>query len=73
MDERDNVNAPRLELGDLLTVEETAQLVRLTISGVMRLKDRERLPSYRVGNRLLFDRREIALWLAARRTGEIAS
>lgn len=57
----------KLEPGDLLTVEETARLLRLTISGVMRLKDREALPCYRVGNRLLFDRREVALWLAPRR------
>jgi len=60
-------DAIKLEPGDLLTVEETARLLRLTISGVMRLKDREGLPCYRVGSRLLFDRREIGMWLAPRR------
>jgi excisionase family DNA binding protein len=54
--------------GDLLTAEETARLLRLTVSGVMRLKDRENLPAYRVGVRWLFNRHELGLWLAARRT-----
>jgi len=63
--------AAKLEPGDLLTIEETARLLRLTISGVMRLKEREHLPSYKVGGRWLFNRHEIALWLAARRQGEV--
>jgi excisionase family DNA binding protein len=63
--------ALKLEAGDFLTVEETARLLRLTISGVLRLKDREHLPSYKVGNRWLFNRHEVALWLAARRIGEV--
>lgn len=54
--------------GDFLTVEETARLLRLTASGVMRLKDREKLPAYKVGGRWLFNRHEMGLWLAARRT-----
>ncbi len=68
-----DADAPiKLEPGDLLTVEETARLLRLTISGLMRLKDRAHLPCYRVGNRWLFDRREVAMWLAPRRSGELA-
>jgi len=63
----------RLEAGDLLTVEELARLFRFTPSGVMRLKEREKLPHYRLGTRILFSRHEVALWLAARRIGEIAS
>ena len=54
--------------GDFLTVEETARLLRLTESGVMRLKDREKLPGYKVGGRWLFNRHELGLWLAARRS-----
>jgi excisionase family DNA binding protein len=61
----------RLEPGDLLTVEEVANLFRLTPGGVMKLKDREKLPCYRVGIRWLFNRQEVALWLAARRIGEV--
>jgi len=57
--------------GDFLTVEETARLLRLTESGVMRLKARENLPAYKVGGRWLFNRRELGFWLAARRTREI--
>ena len=64
MDERGDANHLRLEPGDLLTVEELASLLRLTPSGVMRLKDREHLPPYRVGARWLFNRHELALWLA---------
>jgi excisionase family DNA binding protein len=63
----DYAAALRLEPGDLLTVEETARLSRLTESGLMRLKDRENLPAYRVGSRWLFNRHELGLWLAARR------
>jgi excisionase family DNA binding protein len=73
MDERDGADRLRLEPGDLLTVEDLANLLRLTPSGVMRLKDRDKVPAYRVGNRWLFDRREIALWLAARRCGEVVN
>jgi excisionase family DNA binding protein len=54
MDDSGDVNLLRLEPGDFLTVEETARLLRLTISGVMRLKDREHLPAYKVGARWLF-------------------
>jgi excisionase family DNA binding protein len=57
-----------LQPGDLLTTEETARLLRLTVSGVIRLKGRENLPAYRVGSRWLFNRHELSLWLAARRT-----
>jgi len=67
MNERGDANQLPLKPGDLLTVEELASLLRLTPSGVMRLKDREGLPAYHVGNRWLFDRREIGLWLAPRR------
>ncbi len=68
MADRGEAKEPRLEPGDLLTLEEMANLLRLTPSGVLRLKERENLPCYRVGNRLLFDRREIGLWLAPRRS-----
>jgi excisionase family DNA binding protein len=57
----------QLRAGDLLTVEETARLLRLTTSGVMRLKDREQMPAYKVGSRWLFNRHELALWLVVRR------
>jgi excisionase family DNA binding protein len=56
-----------IEPGDFLTIEETARLLRLTISGVQRLRDREHLPAYKVGARWLFNRHELALWLGARR------
>lgn len=71
MGEHDGTERLRLEPGDLLTVEDIAGLFRLTPSGVMRLKDREHLPSYKVGARWLFNRYEVALWLAARRSGEV--
>ena len=70
MEESGSAKQVRLEPGDLLTVEDTARLLRLTISGVLRLKDREHLPCYHVGARWLFNRHELALWLAARRSGE---
>ena len=73
MSERGGTNQLQLEPGDLLNVRELADLLRLTPSGVMSLKDRESLPAYKVGNRWLFNRHEIALWLAPRRFGEIAS
>ena len=71
MDERPGASEGRLVPGDLLTVEEIANLFRLTPAGVMKLKDREHLPCYRVGIRWLFNRHEVALWLAARRIGEV--
>ncbi len=67
MDETGGAKQMQLGPGDLLTVQEVANLFRLTPAAVMRLKDRENLPCYRVGNRWLFDRREIAMWLAPRR------
>jgi excisionase family DNA binding protein len=68
MDEANGDGARAPEPGDFLTVEETARLLRLTVGGVLRLKARENLPAYRVGSRLLFNRHELGLWLAARRT-----
>ena len=67
MDENGGAKQLQLEPGDLLTLQEVAGLFRLTPAAVMKLKDREGLPTYHVGNRWLFDRREIAMWLAPRR------
>jgi excisionase family DNA binding protein len=58
--------------GDYLTVEETARLLRLTPVAVKRLAKSEDLTEYRPGSRLLFNRHELALWLAARRTSKPA-
>jgi excisionase family DNA binding protein len=71
MNQDNGAAALKLEPGDFLTVEETARLLRLTISGVLRLRDREHLPAYKVGNRWLFNRHEVALWLSARRIREV--
>jgi excisionase family DNA binding protein len=53
--------------GDFLTIEETARLFRLEPGALKGLQQREGLPAYRVGSRLLFNRHELGLWLAARR------
>jgi hypothetical protein len=71
MGERASTTELRLEPGDLLTAEEVGALLRMTPEGVKAMRKRGEIAGYYTGARWLFDRREIAMWLAARRMGEV--
>lgn len=57
-----NQNDPQL-----LNIEELAQRLGITVRHVRRLVAEKRVPYYKVGRLIRFDRDEIAMWLATRR------
>lgn len=52
---------------DLLTVPEVAALLRLTVKGVYGLVEGRRIPHFKVGNRVRFDREDVVRWLSENR------
>lgn len=55
----------------LLTVEEIAQLLRVSTKTVYRLLRRGEIPAHRIGHHWRFDRAEITQWLFERRVGRL--
>lgn len=58
---------PEIEL-PLLTLKETAELLRHHPKTVERWAREGKIPSYRVGSRVLFQRSDVLQWLGERRT-----
>jgi putative molybdopterin biosynthesis protein len=59
-----------LETTNLLSVAETAQLLRVSRATAYRLIDRGDLPAHRVGGSLRIDRDELREWLNEHTTHE---
>jgi excisionase family DNA binding protein len=51
-----------------LTVRETSELLRISVSTLNRLVNQHRIPSYKVSYRRLFDRDELVEWVRAQRS-----
>lgn len=65
--ENDSVkDKDRNELPHLLTLSEVSGTLRVSRSTVYRLVEGRRLPAYRLGRRLRFDRDDVATFLARR-------
>jgi excisionase family DNA binding protein len=62
------------ELGELLTIEEVAERLRVSVLTVRWLRQEGRFaPAIRVGRRLVWDARDVASWLEANREqGKVA-
>ena len=60
-------------MSDLLTVEEVAELLRLTPKGIYAMVAARRIPFVRVSNRIRFRRSEITAWLDQNRVLPLAS
>jgi excisionase family DNA binding protein len=62
------------ELGELLTIEEVAEQLRVSVLTVRWLRQEGRFaPAIRVGRRLVWDARDVASWLEANREqGKVA-
>jgi excisionase family DNA binding protein len=56
-----------MERSELLTVEEVAELLRLTSKGVYAMTSARRIPFVRVSNRIRFRRDEVDGWLDGNR------
>jgi len=67
--ERHDQNA----LPSLLTLEEVAQVLRVSKTSVYRIVERRELLCCRVGRNLRFTREDVAAYLRARRVGSAAS
>lgn len=57
----------------LLTIEEVAEILRVSKTSVYRLVERCELPFCRVGRTLRFTRKDLESYLAARRVGAAAA
>jgi excisionase family DNA binding protein len=55
----------------LLSIDEVAQLLRISESGVYRLARSGELPRVKVGSRTLFEPHEIRRFIASRRDGVV--
>jgi len=58
---------PEIQL-PLLTLKETAEFLRLHPKTVERWAREGKIPFYRVGSRVLFQRSDVLQWLGERRT-----
>jgi excisionase family DNA binding protein len=59
--------ASTIDAPDLLTVEEVAQMLRLTRKGVYSMVEARRIPFVRVSNRVRFLRCDVLRWLERQR------
>lgn len=50
-----------------LTVEETSKFLKISISTLNRLIKHNRIPSYKIGERRLFDKDELVEWVKTHR------
>ncbi len=50
-----------------LTVRETSELLRISVSTLNRLIHRNKIPSYKVSYRRLFDKDELVEWVKSQR------
>jgi excisionase family DNA binding protein len=58
----------RSDMMELLTIEEVAERLRVSVLTVRWLRQEGRFaPAIRVGRRLVWDARDVAAWLEARR------
>ncbi len=55
------------DLPELLTVDEVAELLRLTKKGVYSMVEARRIPHFKVSNRVRFARADVVRWLEENR------
>jgi excisionase family DNA binding protein len=58
---------------DLLTIREAANLLRLSVSGVRRLRRQRRIPFIKLGGSIRFDRRDLVSLLNKNRVKTIGT
>ncbi len=51
-----------------LTVKETSEFLRISVSTLNRLIRQHKIPSYKVSYRRLFDKQELVEWVRAQRS-----
>lgn len=57
---------------DLITITETSQLVKLSVSTIYSKVNRNEIPAFKIGKRLYFSRVEITAWIKSGRKKTIA-
>jgi excisionase family DNA binding protein len=66
----ERIRVPQVMNGELvfLTGKEVAALIRESLSSVYKMVEGGRIPAYKIGGRLIFDRTEILAWIRSRAT-----
>jgi len=64
------IRIPQVVNGELvfLTGKEVAALIRESMSSIYKMVESGRLPAYKIGGRLIFDRTEILDWIKSQAT-----
>ena len=56
---------------ELLTIPEVARLLKISVPSVRRLQQQRRIPFFKVGGRIRFERNDIVAYLQKRRVHSI--
>lgn len=64
----ENLASEKLPEDDLLTVDQTSKLVKLSVSTIYSKVSRKEIPAFKIGKRLYFSKDEIIAWI---RSGKI--
>ena len=64
----ENLASEKLPEDNLLTVDQTSKLVKLSISTIYSKVSRKEIPAFKIGKRLYFSKDEIIAWI---RSGKI--
>ena len=68
----ENLASEKLPEDDLLTVSQTAKLVKLSISTIYSKVSRKEIPAFKIGKRLYFSKDEIIAWIKSGKIKTIA-
>lgn len=68
----ENLAAQKLTDDDLLTVDQTSKLVKLSVSTIYSKVSRKEIPAFKRGKRLYFNRDEIMDWIKSGKIKTIA-
>lgn len=68
----ENLASEKLSEDNLLTVDQTSKLVKLSISTIYSKVSRKEIPAFKIGKRLYFSKDEIIAWIKSGKIKTIA-
>lgn len=68
----ENLESEKLSEDNLLTVDQTSKLVKLSVSTIYSKVSRKEIPAFKIGKRLYFSKDEIIAWIKSGKIKTIA-
>lgn len=68
----ENLSPENLSEDNLLTVDQTSKLVKLSVSTIYSKVSRKEIPAFKIGKRLYFSKDEITAWIKSGKIKTIA-